>query len=252
MPLSPNFEAAIAKLRELADYDRYLGLFVFGSAARGDVSSASDLDVKVIVDTSDCTAISHPFICDIKLDISFLTISQLQEGTAKEIDKAERIPMLAESLILFDKTGQVGQLKQLAVQATPKELTDKDKQFLQFLIYHIHAKASRHLQTDPASALLVMHTSLNDLIKYHYRIQRKWLVSDKRLMADLRSWDPIFARLLEQLVVTSDCSSKYQLFEQLIDLTVKPLGGRLAIAENNCTCTACRQDLRIVSGLNTL
>ena len=122
--------------------------------------------------------------------LSFSSISQFRESLNREIASRERIPILAESLIVFDKTGELTELCELAKTVQPHKMTPGEYQFLQFMFYHGNNKAERNLQSDPVTALLVMHVGLNDFLQFHYRIQGRWWVSSKRLLADLRSWDP--------------------------------------------------------------
>jgi hypothetical protein len=116
-----------------------------------------------------------------------------------------------------------------------------------FLVYHTNDKAARYVETDPAAALLVMHTSFNDLLKLHYSLQRKWWVSDKWVLADLRSWDPALATLVETFVVTGNASAKFILWSAVVDHIVRPLGGRQPMTGNNCACTTCQADLSMIT-----
>jgi hypothetical protein len=215
--------------------------------ARGDNTARSDFDVKVIVDQdNDCRNINHPFIDGVKLDISFGSIEQLRAATEHEIERRERIPMLAESVIVFDKTGELGRLKQQTLQVRPRAFTSGDHQQLQFLVYHANDKAERFVHDDPLSALLVMHVSLDELLQVHYRINQRWTVSSKRLLADLRSWDPDMARLVERFVATCEVQAKFAIWGTIVDWILRPLGGRQPIAENNCDCPTCRRDLELL------
>lgn len=245
--MAPESYAAYQRIAALAEHERYLGAFIFGSVARGDDTLSSDFDVKVVVDQdNDCWNVNHPFIDGVKLDISFTSLAQLRASTEHEIARRERIPMLAESTIVFDKTGELGRLKRQALQARRKPFTGDDHQWAQFLVYHANNKAERFLDDDPLSALLVMHVSLDELLQIHYQINERWTVSSKRLLQDLRGWDQELARLLEQFVATCEAQAKFSLWTAIVDWVLRPLGGRLPIAENNCACPTCRSDLGLL------
>jgi hypothetical protein len=243
-----RFLAAYQRIQQLEQHERYLAAFFFGSLARGEATENSDLDVKVIVnEDNSCTNINHPIINGVKLDLTFISWEQLRMATNHEIELRERIPMIAESLIVFDKTGELRQLQESAKQVQPRGIIPEEYQFVQFMFYHGNNKAERNLHSDPTTALFVMHVGLNDFLKHHYRIQKKWWVSSKRMLVDLRSWDPQLAQLVENFVATCDVQTKFQFWSAIIDHILAPLGGRQPIAENNCTCEACVKDLVRIS-----
>lgn len=45
-----RFQAAYQHIKQLEQYERYIGAFIFGSLARGEATEKSDLDVQVLVD----------------------------------------------------------------------------------------------------------------------------------------------------------------------------------------------------------
>jgi predicted nucleotidyltransferase len=250
--MPPEAYQAYRSILALAEHERYLGAFIFGSIARGDDTLRSDFDVKVVIDESNnCRNINHPFIDGVKLDISFGSIEQIRSAMEQEIERRERIPMLAESTIIFDKTGELARLKEQALQARPRPFTADDHQWTQFLIYHANNKAERFLYDDPLAALLVLHVSLDELLQIHYRVNERWSVSSKRLLQDIRSWDQHLAALLEQFVTTCETHEKFAVWTMIVDWILRPLGGRQPIAENSCACPACRHDLRMLLGQQT-
>ncbi len=240
----------VEALRSLAAHERYQASFVFGSVARGDDTDQSDVDVQVIVgDDNHCPNINHPFVHGRKLDLTFLSFKQLEQRTQDEIDRRKRVPMVAESMIVFDKTGELTRLRAQAQQTQPKPFDPARTQLVQFLAYHANAKVEHHLAADPLAALLVMHTSLYDLLALHHEIAGRWHLSDKRMLADLRSWDPTLARLVEDLVGTSNTERKYAAWSRIVDHVLAPLGGPQPIEENNCACEVCRTDLAALESI---
>jgi hypothetical protein len=248
-PISQNrFFAAYQRIADLAQYDRYLAAYIFGSFARGEATEHSDLDVHVIVNEDNpCANINHPIIAGVKLDLSFCSLRQLKERTNLEMKQRERLPMIAEALIVFDKTHELANLQMQASQVKPREIHPDKQQFLQFMFFHGNEKAQRNLEADPITALLVMHVGLDEFLKYHYQLQQHWWVSSKRLLADLRQWDLPLAQLLEQFVAARDVYVKFTYWSAIIDHILEPLGGRQPIAENNCACAICQRDLALFS-----
>ena len=239
-----RFLAAYSAIQHLAQQDRYRAAFIFGSLARGEATAQSDFDVKVIVNEDNaCNNVNHPIIGGVKLDISYHSLAQTKKQTEDEIEKRERIPIIAESLIVFDKTGELAMLQKQAQLVTPTPVPPEEHQFMQFLFYQGNDKAERNLETDPMTALLVMHVGMNEWLHWHYRLQQHWWVSSKRMLRDLRTWDVPLAGLLDQFVVTSDVHEKFGYWSAIIDHILEPFGGRQPIAENNCHCAVCEQDL---------
>ena len=242
-----RFLAPLLAIERLQAHDRYLGAFIFGSLARMEATDKSDCDVQVIVSEDNfCTNINHPIIEGVKLDLSFLSLAQLKSRTQQEMEKRERIPMIAESLIIFDKTNQLLPLQEQAKQAQPAKMAPEKFQFLHFMVFHVNDKVTKNLETDPITALLVMHVGLEELLHYHYQLHQRWWISNKRLLADLRSWDLPLAQLVEQFVTTSEVHTKFTYWSAIIDHILEPLGGRQPIEENNCNCSMCQQDLSLL------
>lgn len=248
MQIPARFRSALLRVQQLQAADRYQAAYIFGSVVRGDTTAASDLDVHVLIDREHpCTNISHPVIDGVRLDLSFFSFEQLATRTEREIAKGDRIPMVAESAIVFDKTGALAHLRASARRARPKPCTTAEYQGIRFGIFHANDKAARLVSSDPAGALLVMHGSLNDVLKIHYQIHGRWQVSDKRLLADLRGWDPVMASLVEHLVGTADVAAKFARWTDVLDHVMAPIGGRRTIADVNCPCDACRDDLAMLA-----
>jgi predicted nucleotidyltransferase len=123
--------------------------YIFGSVARGETTTASDLDIHVLVDRdSQCANTNHPLINGVKLDLTCLSFAQLAARTQYEIEQGKRVPMVAESTIVFDHTGELTDLRASAQRARPKPCTPADHQSLQFGICHANDKAERLLTTE--------------------------------------------------------------------------------------------------------
>jgi len=242
-----RFRIAYEAVKKLERYDRYRAAYIFGSIARGQATRHSDLDVHVVVDEDNaCTNVNHPIIAGVKLDLSFRSMQQVREHTLQTMEQRERIPWIAESIIVFDKTNELTHLQAQAHQARPKSISPEEYQWIQFMFFHGNDKVQRNLEEDPITALFVMHVGLDELLKYHYQLHQHWLISSKRLLADLRQWDQPLAHLLEQFVATSDVHSKFAHWTAIIDHILEPLGGRQPTAENNCECEVCQRDLALI------
>ncbi len=224
-------------------HDEYLGAFIFGSVACDNSNEYSDLDVKVVVkDDNPCPNINHPIVGGVKLDITFTSQEQLAEMTAKQM-QSDRPPFIFKSIILFDKTGHLNQLKETCLKKTPPRYEEKDHQYIQFIIFNANSKVERNLEKDPASSLLSMTMGLNDLLKTHYKLNgRQWL-SDKFLLGDLAAWDKEANKLVCAFLRANEVEEKFNAWTNIIRHVLKPLGGKKKIQEINCSCENCAKDL---------
>jgi hypothetical protein len=244
-----RFIPAIQQIKNLQRNSRYFGAFVFGSIVRGETTSQSDLDVKVVIDKDSCKNINHPFINGVKLDVSFYSFKQLGELLEHQTEKNERPPMIAESIILFDTTGKLKELQKKYQAIKPKKYSDKEYQLVQFLTFFANQKVEDNLKTNPTEALFSMYVNVNDLLKTHYKIHGRWWVSDKNLFKDLALWDATLLKIVEDFVIENEVNKKFALWSQMIDYILEPLGGRQKIEDNNCNCKDCQTDLaNLLSG----
>jgi predicted nucleotidyltransferase len=247
--LNSHFKKGIAKITELSKQSRYQSAFIFGSVAEGTSNAKSDLDVKVIVDEDNpCENINHPTFDDYKLDITFRSFKQIRAFTEDEIKKGEREPNLARGVIVFDKTGELTKLQNEVRSIAPQKYTEKDYQFVQFMLYHANNKVERFLKDDPIASLYSMHANIGEVLKIHFKLNGKWWVSSKNVLKNLEGWDKQLAELVRHFVSTADVTEKYTHWSAIIDHVTKPMGGRQPISENNCDCAVCKQDLATLAG----
>jgi hypothetical protein len=238
-----RFASAYNAIAALADTERYLGAFIFGSVARGTANAQSDFDVRVLIDEDNpCANINHPVIGGVKLDLTFNSLAQPQRDTKQEIARATRLPMIAESIIVFDKTGALGALRDEARRATPPQATPDDYQLLRFLIKHADDKVRRTLETDPPAALFAMHLGLAELLDIDRRLRGRWEVSSKRLLTDLRVSDPALATLIEHFVGLGEIGPEFAVWGAIVAHIARPLQGWQGV-ENICDCAVCQQDV---------
>lgn len=236
------------RVSSLQKYKRYLAAYIFGSVARGEENRDSDFDVIVVVDKDNtCKEINHPIINGTKLDISYRSFRQIVNDKVLGAGSGKRIPMLAESIIIFDKTGDITKLRNRFKRIRRKKPLLSDYQFMQFMIYHADNKAKRNILTDKTGSLLAMGININEILEYHYHINGRWWVSNKRLLPDLRKWDPKLAKLVEAFVLTSQVNKKYMYWGNILDYVAKPLGGRKEISEINCNCKICKKDIALLA-----
>ena len=223
--MNKKFSSAIQKIEELKLYPEYEAALIFGSVASGKYTKDSDLDIVVITTHDREFKILHPYINGIKLDLSYRSFSQLSQEMYDQVKKGSRAPMIAGSKVLFDKTLNVTKLIEELNKVKPAELTQKDCDDIQFLVYHCNNKIERNKNSNPTAALLTLHTSINEVLAAHYKINGRWLVSSKKMVEDLNSWDSTLLNLLTKFLNTSELPQKIEKWNILVEYILRPLGG---------------------------
>jgi predicted nucleotidyltransferase len=237
-------DSIIAKLKTLSEDKHILGAYIFGSIARGEFGKNSDIDVKVLVDKSSCLHINHPYIDGVKSDMTFMSYDDMVLMLDKQVAKKDRIPMIAESIVVFDKTGQLQKLKKKYSAIKPTKYKNFDYQNVIYLAQHFTDCISRNLEDDKITALLSMHINLQYLLEIRYRTLGRWQVGSKRLFKDIKSFDKPLSVLLEKYLKESDLNRKFDLWLSMRDHILKPLGGSKPVKELNCDCRSCKSFLR--------
>lgn len=238
----------IARIQRLKSKERYVGAFVFGSVARGDVGVDSDLDVIVVVATdNECLSISQPVIDGIKLDLSFVSMKQLQDR--ENHDHSGKIPMLAEAVVLFDTTGELARFKTEMEHKRREPYTEEERPHVQFLINHTESKICYGLMNDVDTAKLCLQKGWRHLIDVHYKIQGRWNVSDKRLVRDLQEWDMGFLDMVRGFLRENDPEKQYDLWKDAATYIFGPWGGRQETKGENCGCERCKKDIEVLREL---
>jgi len=223
--MDKKFSSAIQKIKSLEQYPDYESALIFGSIASGSFTKESDIDIVVVTKENREFKILHPYINGIKLDLSYRSYSQLSQEMYDQVKKGSRAPMIAGSKILFDKTTRLKKLVKELNEIKPAELTKKDCDDIQFLVYHCNNKIERNINNSPTTSLLTMHTSIQEILAAHYKINRHWLVSSKKMIEDLNSWDQPLLELLTNFLNTSEVVQKIQQWNAIVEHVLSPLGG---------------------------
>ena len=243
-----KYHKVIAHIQKLGSEERYVGAFVFGSVARGDANEDSDLDVIVVVASDkDCLNISQPVIDGIKLDLSFISMKQLRDR--EDRDHSGKIPMLAEAIVLFDRTGELTRFKTEVEGKRREPYTEKDRSYVQFLINHTESKIRYGLTHDIDTARLCLQKGWRHLVDVHYKIQGRWNVSDKRLIRDLREWDTTFLKMVQEFLQENDTKKQYELWRDAAAYVLEPWGGRQETKGEVCSCEQCKRDIEALLAL---
>ncbi len=77
---------------------------------------------------------------------------------------------------------------------------------------------------DEAQAQVMIGVLLGELISLHYRLQRRWRVKGKRVLADLQTWDATATDLVRQ-TCQGTVAERFAAIEQFMQHVLAPVGG---------------------------
>ncbi len=223
--MDQRFKPAIQKVTSLQKHNRYEAALIFGSLARGGANENSDVDCIVITKEDTDKSILHPYIAGIKLDISYSSYTQLEDEFNKTTNKSGREPMIAGCIIVFDKTGRLTELMKRINRVRPMRWTKAMEAEQRFNMYHANNKVVRNLEQDKIAATYSMNMGIDELLKVHYLINRRWWLSNKKLFDDLKSWDKKMYELLKAFLVASTVDEKYKYWDKIYKYVHGQIGG---------------------------
>jgi predicted nucleotidyltransferase len=200
---------------ELAQRSEVLGVALFGSVARGDARSDSDVDVFVLVkeglwrDVEERGQRHFEFV--------FSSPERTQEFGERRPD--EYVKMWQEAQILLDKEGRIAEFRQAA-----EELRIQGKPFPGELdIRHRHFDAEDQLRsvarlqaTDFPAAALVLHRHIEGLTELFFDLSQEWTPPPKERLKRIRELDPAVAEAFDRFYGLASLGEKLQAAEQIV------------------------------------
>ncbi len=239
-----RFLAIVERIAALEGHPDYRGAFLFGSLARGDVTERSDVDAQVITARDNPRLdVLHPVFDGIKVDISFMSLAQLEAESHRQAQGGRR-PMLAQARILFDLGGAVAALQDRVKLFQPPPVERRDLPQILFDLHHMDDKVRRLAGFDPEAAHLSMHTEIEGLLKIHYRLQRRFHMGSKQILGDLTGWDPDLAELVRAYLTAPFPDGKIAVWTRMIERVRRPLEGVQPFTENPYISQMSKQGLR--------
>lgn len=236
IPSSSNnlsFEEATARLAANKAVD---GLLAIGSASRNEITPVSDYDLIVILRETPLplrVALTH---IDHRLtDIIFVNVVELEHilqgdgPTAYTVwDKAQLLQWLRTGQIVFDRSGQLQQAQSKA-QSQPEKGTSESEIYAAWFSINYNLKQTRRLMTsaDPAYRMAVdvrLLFSLHDLWRYYFLVRRLPSQGEKAQARYLETHDPAYLETFRECFAESNRTKKLQLYEELAQLTIAPIG----------------------------
>ncbi|MEM1312387.1 MAG: nucleotidyltransferase domain-containing protein [Patescibacteria group bacterium] len=215
----------VDKYSKLKFNEDYTGAFVFGSFANRTFTDYSDLDIVLIVkDSSKKESYKTINIDGVDVDICTETLEDLKFREQGIIQKAERKPWLVDSIILFDKTGKLIELKQNYTSVcSPKKLSIEDIKILRSNILKINQKVRTTGKQDKDSCCFTMTTSIREVVNTYYKANSRFTVQAKKIFLDLDLWDAEYSQQLKQFLNEGFFEKKIKVWDKIIEFTLAKL-----------------------------
>ncbi len=219
-----TINTAIEKLKKR---DGLTGLILFGSIAKGQSHSYSDIDIYAVGEKEKDR--TERFLID---DIPVQVQWRSEKDFIEKLKKPKRvIPVLAEGIIIYDPKGflraYLPQAKEIAKEgAAPLNVREKTllRAKLSDELYEISGLINNNCMV---SALLLMDELVFEALIGYYELNCWWQVSRKKVLSDLKLKDYDFYEEIEKFLLSSTVSEKYQYLKQILYKVLALAGGEI-------------------------
>lgn len=214
------------------------GILLIGSANEGRLTSASDYDLVVVLNTMlvplhvGLTWINHRLT-----DLLFVRSGELDDITALAEPVSAPKPMgrlirwLQSGKILFDRSGRLQRCQsKLRTGTWTKAASEFEVYGSCFGVNYNLAQTRRMLASDDPDYRMTAKVRMaiygtSGLLWDYFTIRRMPWKGEKKALRYLESHDPEYYELFHQFVKAGTCEKKLRLYEQLAKRTMAPAGG---------------------------
>jgi predicted nucleotidyltransferase len=234
---SPSNEMTLEQVTaRLSRNDVVTGLLLIGSAGRGSLTPASDIDLIIVLAEMPVPLhVGVTYIDGMLTDLIFLRDAQIEDAVAIK----ERVPddarlgrivrWLDEGTILFDRAGRLTEAQAKARSADWLVRPEGAEYSAWFAINYNLAQTKRLLASDDPVCLATVDLRMalyapRDLVFGYFQLRGLRWEGDKAAVCHLMSHDPGYLALLTRFLNEPDRGKKRELYERLAALTVVPIG----------------------------
>lgn len=240
-PTIPNLPADLALttlLEQLSAAEQVAGIILMGSGSRNALTPSSDWDI--------CVALSARPVP------LWLTLTRVENRVAEfyfvlteefaaieqtsEFAPRTRAALLASWLlsgkIWFDRTGQLGQLRQKLTEGQLVFQPDSDERLysLWFRINYNLRESARLLASSEAAVgtmfdLRLMIYGLSDIWYGYFTLRKLRWQGEKAAVAYLTEHDPEFLEQINKFLAEPDRTERFRLYKSLAARATEPIGG---------------------------
>jgi predicted nucleotidyltransferase len=228
---SGRYERALARVvaQVQAEFGAdLLGILFAGSVAYGNPMAGSDLDFYVII-RSPWRQRRLLQVDGIEVDLFINPVSQIRAEFGLT-DHPSTIHMFAHGRILHDPENIMadlaGEARRIWERGRPG-IPPEDLWRVRYMPADLLNDSHDLLDVDKEAATHLLHRTLEATIDAHYRIQPRWPVKPKYLLADLSAHAPaleiLVRRVLDGHLPTIE---RWEALQDLVDRVLLPIGGR--------------------------
>ncbi len=212
-------------------YPEALGAFVAGSMLRGDDTPTSDIDITVLFDDS-FENIHRNSVVEEGWPIEFFVHNTRAQDYFLDQDRVHGMciqsTMIATGIMIPSECPELLLQREKAVsiiQSGPSKLSDTDIDLRRYMLTDLADDLEGATATPSLQAVLAMlHNRIGD---FHLRAKGHWSGDGKTLLRILRADDPAYADRFEKSFDAAFRLEDTAPVQALLDLTLKPHGGRL-------------------------
>lgn len=245
----------------LSAHPDVMGIVLIGSTAH-ELNTHSDLDILVIVKDGFPIDVALTYIENRLTDLVFRSVALIEncpEAVETGTHEASIFNWFRHGKIVFDRDGMLGEFqeKALSVQIIPNEDFRLSTKF--GILYNYHQNLRMWRSNDQlyheALQLRLLYTMSDIMVSYFYLRGESW-TGEKDAIRYWQAHDASYYHLFRTTMSTPDLNEKFGLYEQLVDLTLRPVGGlvkeKLAIVAPVDLQNSANMQTELTSLLNSL
>ncbi len=212
-----------------------LGVLATGSRVRGEGDASSDIDLHVLIDQGRRqrrNVVVNGVEVEMFINPPFQIVRYLEDGrrSGRGVDQH----MWSTGRAVYDPQGVVADLQAEAQHqwdAGPPPVDGNDWG-VRYLPPDRLRDIGDVIERDEAQAHLIIGVLLGELIGLHYRLQRRWQVKGKRVLADLQTWDVAAADLVRR-ACRGTAMERFAALKQFTQHVLAPVGGPMPLEWRN-------------------
>ncbi len=212
-------------VEKLSENSNVLAVIVFGSFARGNSRSDSDIDLIVILNEGYSRTVE--VFEDQPFEITYTT-----EGSAKEYwiqNKHDAAGLWSVGKVIFDREGTGQRLEQFGKELLtqlPQKPDSATLTHLQFDIEDSLRAVEALATTDPSTATLLLHKKMGTLLELYFDLTGAWRPAPKQQIGLIKAADTELGQLIEEFYLTKDFFTQITLAK---DIYTKIFSGTIKI-----------------------
>lgn len=208
-----------------------LGVLATGSRVRGEGDASSDIDLHVIIGQGRRQR-RNMVVAGVEVEMFINPPFQIHLYFENDRTSGRGVDqhMWSTGHAVYDPQGVVAELQREAQRqwdAGPPPI-DGTAWGVRYLPPDTLRDIGDVIERDEEQAQIMTGVLLAELIGTHYRLQRRWRVKGKRVLADLEAWDAPAADLVRQ-VCRGATAQRVAALEQFMQHVLAPVGGPMPL-----------------------